>query len=98
MANPCRQWEAKLEYAIKTNNAFNQLKFKEKLVECIVYTARLMIKHDKDAYREIINYGLEVAKKYNIPEVEYHLKIIEAESKPKESKGEAKAEVKGSNQ
>ncbi|MFP3311508.1 MAG: hypothetical protein RXO26_06740, partial [Caldivirga sp.] len=62
MANPCRQWEGKLEQAVKANNAVNQLKFKEKLVECIVYTARLMIREDEDAYRDIVNYGMEVAK------------------------------------
>lgn len=81
MVNPCRKWEAKLEGAVKANNAVNQLKFKEKLTECVVYTARLMIKEDEDAYREIANYGMEIAKKYNIPEIEYYLKIIEDEVK-----------------
>jgi hypothetical protein len=57
MANPCRQWEGKLEQAVKANNAANQLKFKEKLVECIVYTARLMIREDEDAYRDIVTMG-----------------------------------------
>jgi len=100
MANPCRQWERKLEQAVKANNAANQLKFKEKLVECIVYTARLMIREDEDAYRDIVNYGMEVAKKYNIPEVEYHLKIIEAEAKPKatEAKESKPSEAKATGQ
>ena len=89
MANPCRKWEVKLEWAVKANNAVNQLKFKEKLTECVVYAARLMIKEDEDAYREIVNYGMEIAKKYNIPEIEYYLRIIEDETnkaKAKETK------------
>ncbi|ABW02802.1 hypothetical protein [Caldivirga maquilingensis] len=81
MVNPCRKWEVKLEGAVKANNAVNQLKFKEKLTECVVYTARLMIKESEDEYREIADYGMEVAKKYNIPEIEYYLRIIENEAK-----------------
>ncbi|WP_291999726.1 hypothetical protein [Caldivirga sp.] len=94
MANPCRKWEVKLEGAVKVNNTVNQLKFKEKLTECVAYTARLMIKEDEKAYREIANYGMEIAKKYNIPEIEYYLRIIENEAKAAKAKGTKASETK----
>ncbi len=80
MANPCVRWENKLNTAIKENNQFQQLKFREKLAECIVYTARSLIsEREFDELDELMKYGLDIAKKYNMPELEFQLKLIDEE-------------------
>ncbi|MFN7106369.1 MAG: hypothetical protein ACK4M3_07300, partial [Pyrobaculum sp.] len=74
------RWEKLMAWAEKGGNSHKVLEFKEKLVECIVYTAREMISRGKikDA-TQLIKYGKEVAKKFAIEELNFHISLMEKE-------------------
>jgi len=70
----CRRWERLIEWAARNENKQKELEFKEKLVECIVYSiqeriARRRLK-DVDA---LIDYGRALARKYGIEELDFHI-------------------------
>jgi len=76
----CNRWENLYKWALDQGNELKALEFKEKLVECIVYSLwHLVREKELDEAEELLKYGHEVAKKYNIPELEFHLSLIEEE-------------------
>lgn len=76
----CHRWENLYNWAIEQGNQAKALEFKEKLVECIVYSLQqLVVEKELDDVEELMEYGWEVAKKYNIPELEFHLRLIQEE-------------------
>jgi len=68
----CRRWENLYNWALTQGNQFKALEFKEKLVECIVYSLEQARRLDDEA-KSLIEYGLDVAKRLNIPELEFHV-------------------------
>ncbi|ABL87799.1 conserved hypothetical protein [Pyrobaculum islandicum DSM 4184] len=76
----CTRWERLVTWAEKDGNNYKALEFKEKLVECIIYTATEKVKRKKLAEaEELIKYGREVAKKFGIEELNFHLSLLEKE-------------------
>ncbi|MEM0484084.1 MAG: hypothetical protein QW434_05240 [Pyrobaculum sp.] len=76
----CGKWERLITWAEKEGNSYKALEFKEKLVECIVYTALEKVRRKKLAEaEELIKYGREVAKKFAIEELNFHISLIEKE-------------------
>lgn len=73
----CSRWERLIDWAARNKNEYKMLEFKEKLVECIVYTVQ-----EKVARRrirdidELVEYGRNVARKYGIEELEFHLERL----------------------
>lgn len=77
----CARWERLIAWAEKEGNTAKALEFKEKLVECVVYTAYEKARRGKlKELSEILKYGREVAKKYAIEELAFHLSLIEKEA------------------
>ena len=73
----CKRWEDLYNWALQNNNPGKALEFKEKLVECIVYTAQTLIaQKELDEAEELLEYGKEVAKKYNIFELDFHINLL----------------------
>ncbi len=76
----CSRWENLYNKALKDGNELKALEFKEKLVECIVYTLQhLVAEKEIDEAERLMEYGREVAKKYGISELSFHLDLIQAE-------------------
>jgi hypothetical protein len=76
----CSKWERLITWAEREGNSAKALEFKEKLVECIVYTAYERVRRKKlDEAEELIKYGRDVAKKFAIEELSFHLSLIEKE-------------------
>ncbi|OYT25551.1 MAG: hypothetical protein B6V02_03360 [Thermoprotei archaeon ex4572_64] len=76
----CRRWENLYSKALSDGNNEKALEFKEKLVECIVYSiSSLLAEKNLRKVNELMEYGMEVSRKYNIPELEFHLKLAQKE-------------------
>ncbi len=76
----CNRWENLYRLALEQGNEVKALEFREKLVECIVYSLWNLVREKELAEAEsLFRYGMEVAKKYNIPELEFHLGLIQDE-------------------
>jgi len=76
----CSKWESLITWAEKGGNSYKALEFREKLVECIVYTATEKVKKKKlDEAEELLKYGKDVAKKFNIEELNFHIALLEKE-------------------
>ncbi|MFN3804722.1 MAG: hypothetical protein ACK4SY_06675 [Pyrobaculum sp.] len=77
---PCAKWEKLAALAERGGNSHKALEFKEKLVECIVYTAQEMIRRGKikDA-AQVIKYGKEAASRLAIEELNFHISLMEKE-------------------
>ncbi len=76
----CSRWERLYQHALQSGNREKALEFKEKLVECIVYSLWSLVR-DKELKlaEELVKYGLEVADKYEIPELKFHIGLIQEE-------------------
>jgi hypothetical protein len=79
-AQPCSKWEKLIELAEKEGNKEKVLEFKEKLVECIVYTAQELIARgrsvDLDYAEELLKYGEDVGKRLGIGELDFHVNLL----------------------
>jgi len=76
----CSKWENLIVWAEKGGNNYKALEFKEKLVECIIYTATEKVKKKKlDEAEELLKYGKDMAKKFNIEELNFHIALLEKE-------------------
>ncbi|MCC6019966.1 MAG: hypothetical protein LM577_01150 [Thermoproteaceae archaeon] len=76
----CARWERLAAWAEREGNSRKALEFKEKLVECVVYTAQERVRRGKlDEAEEILKYGREAAKRLVIEELEFHVSLIERE-------------------
>ncbi|ACB40424.1 hypothetical protein [Pyrobaculum neutrophilum] len=76
----CARWERLISWAEKNGNKLKALEFKEKLVECIVYTAREKVaRRELAEAEELIKYGKEAAKRFGIEELSFHLSLLEKE-------------------
>ena len=76
----CNRWENLYRLALEQGNEVKALEFREKLVECIVYSLWNLVREKELTEAEsLFRYGMEVAKKYNIPELEFHLGLIRDE-------------------
>ncbi len=76
----CNRWENLYRLALEQGNEVKALEFREKLVECIVYSLWNLVREKELTEAEsLFRYGMEVAKKYNIPELEFHLGLIQDE-------------------
>ncbi len=76
----CRRWENLYNKAVSDGNNEKALEFKEKLVECIVYSINsLLAEKNLREINELMEYGMEVSRRYNIPELEFHLKLAQKE-------------------
>jgi len=54
------------------------LEFKEKLVECVVYTAQEKVSKGKlREAEELLKYGKDVAKRLGIEELSFHISLLE---------------------
>ncbi|MEM1732985.1 MAG: hypothetical protein QXT46_00490 [Pyrobaculum sp.] len=86
----CARWERLIAWAEKSGNTQKTLEFKEKLVECVVYTALEKVKKGriKEA-EELLKYGREVAKELGIEELFFHISLIEKEISKKKEKRKA---------
>ncbi len=74
----CDKWEKLILLAEREKNTAKSLEFREKLVECVVYT--LQEKVNRGKIRDVdnlIKYGREMAKKFAIEELNFHLSLLE---------------------
>ncbi len=80
MGITCSKWERLIAWAESEGNKEKALEFKEKLVECIVYTAQELIARGKarDLARaeEILRYGEDVGKRLGINELLFHVNLL----------------------
>ncbi len=69
-----------IEWADREGNREKSLEFREKLVECIVYTVQGLIARgrsgDLDEAEEILKYGEDVGKRLGINELLFHINIL----------------------
>ncbi len=76
MPSPCSRWEDLMLKMEREGNTFKALEFKEKLVECIVYTLQeLVARGDIRSARKYLERGEEIANRYNIRELAFHLSL-----------------------
>ncbi len=76
----CTRWERLYNHALQSGNREKALEFKEKLVECIVYSLWQLVRNKElREAAELVKYGREVSEKYNIPELKFHLDLIQEE-------------------
>lgn len=67
-------------WAEKGRNQGKALEFKERLVECVVYTAQELVRRRRlSEAEEVMAEGREYAKRYGIEELEFHLSLLERE-------------------
>ncbi|ADN51086.1 hypothetical protein [Vulcanisaeta distributa] len=80
MAITCSRWEKLIEKAEREGNKEKALEFREKLVECVVYTAQELIargrSRDLDEAEELLKYGEEVGNKLGINELLFHVNLL----------------------
>lgn len=77
----CSKWEKLVTWAEKEGNVAKALEFKEKLVECVVYAAYEKVRKKRlDEAEELIKHGRDLAKKFAIEELSFHLSLIEKET------------------
>jgi len=76
----CTRWERLVYWAEKGGNSHKALEFKEKLVECIIYTAQEKVRKGKlREAEELLKYGKDVAKRLGIEELSFHISLLEKE-------------------
>ncbi|NPA23219.1 MAG: hypothetical protein GXO23_02860 [Crenarchaeota archaeon] len=76
----CDRWERLYQQALQSGNKEKALEFKEKIVECVVYSLWNLVKEKELREAEpLIKYGYEIAEKYEIPELKFHLGLIQEE-------------------
>jgi len=76
----CTRWERLISWAEKEGNSYKALEFKEKLVECIVYTAQEKVSKGRlREAEELLKYGRDVAKRLGIEELSFHISLLEKE-------------------
>lgn len=91
----CGKWEKLITWAEKEGNSAKALEFREKLAECIVYTAMEKARKGDLAEAEaLVKYGREAAKKFGIEELSFHLSLIEKEIEKKRERRKAVAQTK----
>jgi hypothetical protein len=91
----CGRWERLIAWAEKEGNSYKALEFKEKLVECIVYTAQEKISRGKlREAEELLKYGKDVAKRLNIEELSFHISLLEKQAAEKRERRRAQAQAK----
>jgi hypothetical protein len=74
----CTRWERLVSWAEKEGNSYKALEFKEKLVECVVYTAQEKVSKGKlREAEELLKYGKDVAKRLGIEELSFHISLLE---------------------
>ena len=93
---PCIKWEKLIEHAEKNNNKEKSLEFKEKLVECIVYTAQELIARgrskDLERAEEILKYGEDVGNRLGIKELSFHINLLRKKIEEKKERRRPKEE------
>ncbi|MEZ0319317.1 MAG: hypothetical protein ABWK05_04900 [Pyrobaculum sp.] len=91
----CVRWERLVVWADKEGNKQKALEFKEKLVECIVYTATERVRKGrlKEA-EELLKYGRDVAKRLGIEELSFHISLLEKEIARVRERRKAQAQAK----
>ncbi len=78
----CERWERLMQWAEKQGNKAKALEFKEKLVECIVYQVQsLVAERELDEAEALIKQGRDIAKRYGIEELAFHLDLNERKIK-----------------
>jgi PIN domain nuclease of toxin-antitoxin system len=76
----CTRWERLVSWAEKEENSHKALEFKEKLVECIIYTAQEKVRKGKlREAEELLKYGKDVVKRLGIEELSFHISLLEKE-------------------
>ena len=71
-----------MQWAEKQGNKAKALEFKEKLVECIVYQVQsLVAERELDEAEALIKQGRDIAKRYGIEELAFHLDLNERKIK-----------------
>jgi hypothetical protein len=89
----CSRWERLIAWAEKEGNSYKALEFKEKLVECIVYTAQeKIIKGKLREAEELLKYGKDVAKRLGIEELSFHISLLERQAAEKRERRKAAQE------
>ncbi|MEZ0248580.1 MAG: hypothetical protein ABWJ97_04845 [Thermoproteus sp.] len=74
----CEKWERLMQQAERQGNAAKALELKEKMVECIVYQVQSLVAERRlDEAEALIKQGRELAKKYGIEELSFHLGLNE---------------------
>ncbi len=90
----CEKWERLMQLAERQNNKAKALEFKEKLVECLVYqTQSLIAERRLDEAEELIKQGRDLAKKYGIEELSFHLDLNERKIKEIRERRAARAQA-----
>lgn len=65
-----------MQAAEKAGNKEKALEFREKFVECIVYTVQSLVSAKRlDEAEELVKRGLEAAKAYGIEELGFHMEL-----------------------
>ena len=91
----CARWERLVAWAEKEGNKWKALEFKEKLVECLVYTAAERVKKGKlGEAEELLKYGRDVAKRLGIEELSFHISLLEREIAKIRERRKAQAQAK----
>ncbi|KUO85499.1 MAG: hypothetical protein RXQ56_05230 [Thermoproteus sp.] len=76
----CERWERLMQHAERQGNREKALGLKEKLVECLVYRMRSLIAERRlDEAEALIKQGRDLAKRYGIEELSFHLDLGERE-------------------
>ncbi|CCC80733.1 hypothetical protein [Thermoproteus tenax] len=93
----CERWERLMAWAEREGNKAKALEFKEKLVECIVYQVQSLIAERRlDDAETLIKQGREVANKYAIEELSFHLDLNERRIKSIRERRAAAAKAQSS--
>ncbi|WP_069806626.1 hypothetical protein [Vulcanisaeta thermophila] len=76
----CSDWERLINEAERSGNREKALEFREKFVECIVYTAQELIARgrtrDLVEAENLLNYGEDVGRKLGINELLFHIGLL----------------------
>lgn len=79
MSITCSRWEKLIEKAEREGNKEKALEFRERLVECVIYTAQELIargrSRDLDEAEELLKYGEDVGNKLGINELLFHVNL-----------------------
>ena len=81
----CRRWENLYNWAMQNGNQLKALEFKEKLVECVVYSLEQARRLDEEA-KALIEYGLDAARRLGIPELEFHVNRLRRRLEEREAR------------
>ena len=97
MAIACSRWEKLIEKVERDGNKEKSLEFREKLVECIVYTAQELItrgrSRDLDEAEELLKYGEDVGNKLGINELLFHVNLLRRRIEEKRERRRPKEEA-----